>query len=169
MNWSFGRKIGAGFAISAVILIVVSAAGYRTAKSLIANAERVGRTSEERAQLAQLLIDEIDAETGMRGFVITGKDEFLEPYDRATPHIEKVFAELRRLTAGEPEQQHRLDELRGLIDARGQESKDVIAQRRADAAAAIATVSTGNAKKTMDALRRVIADMDSEESTLADT
>ena len=169
MNWSFGRKIGAGFAISAVILIVVSGAGYRTAKALIANDERVARTSEERAQLAKLLTDEIDAETGMRGFVITGKDEFLEPYDRATPEIEQVFADLRKLTAGEPEQQHRLDELRALIDARNQESKDVIAQRRADAAAAIATVASGAAKKTMDALRRVIADMNAEETTLADT
>jgi methyl-accepting chemotaxis protein len=168
-TWTFGRKVGGGFAISVIALLVVGAMGYHTSKSLIANDEAVAHSHLVRRQLAILLLEAVNAETGQRGFVIAGKDEFLEPYNTGVPNMEAAYAQLRTLTADNPNQQRRLDEARGLIDARLREMTDIIAQRRTSAEAAIATISTGAAKHTMDALRRVVADMDAEEATLLET
>src|ERR1051326_8406435 len=65
-----------------------------------------------------------------RGFVITGKDEFLEPYSAALASIDSAYNELRRLTVDNPAQQQRLDQLRPMIDGKLAELKRVIEQRR---------------------------------------
>ena len=165
-SWTFGRKLGAGFAISAIALVVVGVLGFRTSKQLIANDELVAHSDQVRNQLSLLLLEMVNAETGQRGFVVTGKDEFLEPYNAGLPRVEQAYNELRRLTADNANQQRRLDEARPLIDARYEEMKDIIAQRRTSLDTAVATTANGNAKRTMDALRRVIGDMDGEEAAL---
>jgi CHASE3 domain sensor protein len=168
-TWTFGRKVGGGFAISVIALVAVGVMGYRTSKSLIANDEAVAHSYLVQRQLAILLLEAVNAETGQRGFVIAGKDEFLEPYNTGVPNMEAAYTQLRTLTADNPNQQRRLDEARRLIDARLREMADIIAQRRTNAEAATATIAGGAAKHTMDALRRVVADMDADEATLLET
>src|SRR6185436_5384784 len=97
-NWTFGRKVGSGFAVTVLALLVVAVTGYRSARSLISNDERVAHTHQVRRQLAALLVQLVNAETGQRGFVITGKEEFLEPYNAAIGTIDKTFADVRQLT-----------------------------------------------------------------------
>ena len=79
-NWTFGRKVGAGFAVTAIALAVIAVTGYRSARSLIANDELVAHTHQVRRQIADVLTQTINAETGQRGYVITGQDSFLAPY-----------------------------------------------------------------------------------------
>jgi CHASE3 domain sensor protein len=50
----------------------------------------------------------VDAETGQRGFIFTGKQEFLEPYTKATKRLEKTRTELAEQIKDNPEQLNRL-------------------------------------------------------------
>ncbi len=52
-----------------------------------------------------------DAETGQRGYVITGEPRYLEPYHSSRAVIDQRLREVRYLTRDNPRQQHRLDRL----------------------------------------------------------
>jgi methyl-accepting chemotaxis protein len=166
-NWTFGRKVGAGFAVTTIALVVIAVTGYRSATSLIANDERVAHTHQVRRQLAELLVQLLNAETGQRGFVITAKEAFLGPYTGALTAIEKIYAEVRQATSDNPHQTRRLDELRPLIDAKLGELKQRIEERRTGSFdAAAAQIASGEGKQLMDRMRIIVAAMDEEESNL---
>jgi methyl-accepting chemotaxis protein len=168
-NWTLGRKLGGGFAVTVIALIVIAVAGYRSAKSLIANDQKVAHSHQVRRQLAELLAQIINAETGERGFVITGKDEFLEPYSQALDKIDRIYADVRQLMFDDPEQTRRLDALRSLADSRLGDLRRRIEQRRTASLDAVAgAIAGGQGKLISDKLRALIEEMDHEEGRLLD-
>ncbi|MEO6772906.1 MAG: CHASE3 domain-containing protein [Kofleriaceae bacterium] len=165
-SWTFGRKVGAGFAIAILALVVVAVAGYRTTTSLIANDHEVAHTHAVRQQLQLLLVDLVNAETGQRGFVITGKDTFLAPYTQALAAIDHDITALRRLTADNPDQLRRLEALTSKIELKQAEMKTVIDLRGTGVEPAIARVNEGEGMHRMDAVRALVREMDDAESEL---
>ena len=165
-SWTFGRRLAIAFATTAVALLVVSITGYRSAKALIANDEAVSHTHEVRRAIAELQLQLVRAETGQRGFVITGKDEFLQPYTDALTALDGAYATLRKLTSDNPSQQARLDRMRPLMDAKLTELKRVIDERRTSLDTAIATVSAGEGRRAMEGAQQILREMDDEESHL---
>lgn len=168
-TWTFGKRVAAGFATAALILVVIAAVGYRSTHRLIENDDSVSHTQQVRRELTDLLSEIKDAETGQRGFVITGDNSFLDPYHTALGELEKTFADLRNITADNAAQQRRLDSARPLIDEKLTELKTTIDQRRSAGFEATArVVAAGEGKRTMDQIRRIIAEMDDEERSLLD-
>src|SRR5580692_3994716 len=110
-TWTFGRKIALGFSLSVLVLLVVGGVTYRSTDVLIENNTNVAHSHLVLEDLVHLLSLMKDAETGQRGFVITGDDAYLEPYAEALPNVPKTVANLRSLTADNPHQQRRLDEI----------------------------------------------------------
>src|ERR1019366_32183 len=163
-SWTFGRKIALGFGLSVLILIVVGSVAYRSTDVLIENNARVAHTHLVLEDIAQVLSLIKDAETGQRGFVITGNDAFLEPYREALVPLPKTVANLRSLTTDNLRQQRRLDEAAPLIAAKLAQLTRSIDQRRTQGFEATQkVVQAGEAKKTMDDLRKVFGAMDQEE------
>jgi methyl-accepting chemotaxis protein len=166
-TWTFGRKLGAGFTFACVTLAVIAAFGYKSTHGLIENDKRVEHTHLVRTGAANLLSFLKDEETGMRGFIITGQEPFLDPYREALGGIEKEFEEVRKLTADNEVQQRRLDSVRPLIDAHLAYAKALIDLRRAQGfEAAAKTASDGEGKQLMDRARAILADLDREEQGL---
>src|SRR5258708_2503765 len=129
-NWTFGRKIGAGFAFAGVTVLLVAVAGYQSTHRLIENDALVSDTHQVRSELSNLLSLLKDAETGQRGFDFTCDDTYLEPYEAALTAVGKTFEDLRKLTSDNPNQQRRLEAVRPLIDAKLAELKATIGQRK---------------------------------------
>ena len=70
----------------------------------------VAHTNDVKAQLEALLARLVDAETGERGFIITGNDSYLEPYHRGVAAIAtNETGRLRQLIGDNPEQQADLE------------------------------------------------------------
>jgi methyl-accepting chemotaxis protein len=169
LNWTFGRKLAAGFTIAAATLLIVAAFGYQNTHHLIENDRWVNHTYQVRRELSDLVSALKDAETGQRGFIITGSESFLEPYQAGIGVVDKIFDDIRKLTSDNAEQQHRLEVARPLIDAKLDELKSTIEKRRAEGfGPAAAVVSGGEGKRIMDQFRRVIAEMDRQEADLLD-
>lgn len=167
MSWTFGRKVAVGFGLSVIMLLLVGGLGYRSIDSLIENNARVSHSHRVLERIGATVSFMKDAETGQRGFIITGDPMFLEPYEQALQPITVELTELRKLTADNPRQQRRLDDAEVLARSKLTELKRVLDERRAnglDAASKI--VATGQGKKLMDDLRRVMAQMDQEERDL---
>ncbi|MEA2696284.1 MAG: hypothetical protein QOI66_555 [Myxococcales bacterium] len=168
-KWTFGKKIAAGFSVAGLALLIVAVAAYQNIHRLIDNDIQVSHTQNVRRQLSDLLSLLKDAETGQRGFIITGADSFLQPYQIAVGQVDKAIEDLHQLTADNPQQQRRLEAARPFIDAKLAELKATIDLRRtAGVDAATKVVMGGDGKKAMDQVRRVLGEMDAEERELLD-
>ena len=110
-NWTVGRRLVAGFGLSALTLVLVAVVSYRNAYLLIENDAWVAHSHQVRIELADLLSELKDAETGQRGYLLTGDDNYLEPYTSSLGALQTTLAELRKITSDNPEQQRRLTEL----------------------------------------------------------
>lgn len=167
MAWTFGRKVGIGFGVSLATLLLVGVLGFRSIDTLIANNARVSHSHAVLEKIATVLTLLKDAETGQRGFVITGDQVFLEPYEEAVTAIHAQIAELRRLTADNARQQALLNEIEAVSRDRIDELKRLIEMRRATGIeSAVPLMREGKGKRQMDELRRLAAAMDQEERHL---
>jgi len=165
--WTFGRKIAVGFAISFVLLLAIGTVAYRSIESLTTTSYAVAHTHVVLEHIAGTLGQLTDAETGQRGFVITGDEAYLAPYDAAIGMLANGVKALRTLTADNPRQQRRIDAAEPLIQARLAVLKRGIELRRQGGPeAAIKLIQSGEGKKTMDDLRVLAEQMEREEKVL---
>jgi len=168
-SWTFGRKVGAGFAVACLALVVVAITGYRATQTLIFNDELVAHTHQVRLQLADLDTTIVNAETGQRGMVITNDPTFLEPYTKALGSFEHQIADLRALTIDNANQTQRIDRLRPLVLAKFAEMKGPLELRKTSFEAAEARVADSEGRRTMDEIRSVLDEIDGEEARLLAT
>jgi len=166
-NWTFGRKVGGAFAVTVFALVIIAVTGFRSARSLIANDQLVAHTHLVRHNIAELAGQLAEAESGQRGFAMTAKDEFLEPYNTALAAIDKTYNELHHLTIDNPAQTRRLETLRPLIDAKLSRLKQLIELRRTGTLeAAAAATTTGEGRRLMEQIRTQLGDVDRAEEEL---
>lgn len=165
--WTFGRKIAAGFALAFLLLLGIGLVAYRSITVLTGTSHLVTHTHQVLEHVAEVQSLLKDAETGQRGFVITGDESFLEPYQSATSNVQTVVKELRELTSDNPNQQKRIDEAEPLVAAKLAELKQTIdLRRKGNVEETNKIVRGGEGKKIMDNLRAVLAQMDREERDL---
>lgn len=165
--WTFGKKIAAGFAVAFALLVIIGVAAYRSIDSLTKTSYLVAHTHTVLEKINGILGEMTDGETGQRGFVITGSDAFLEPYQTGTAAVGQLVKDLRELTIDNPNQQRRISEAEPLIAAKLAELKSVIDLRRSGGFdPAMKRVLSGDGKKFMDDLRRVLGQMEGEERAL---
>ena len=166
-SWTFGKKISVGFALSFALLAVIGAIAYRSINVLSRTSYSVAHTYVVLERVAGVLSLLKDAETGQRGYIITGDESFLEPYQAAGTAIATTVDELRELTSDNPAQQKRIGQAEPLIAAKLAELKRTIEMRRnRNIEQATKTIQTGEGKKLMDDLRRILAEMEHEERDL---
>jgi CHASE3 domain sensor protein len=168
-NWTFGRKIAFGFIVSSIFLIIVGIVGYWSTYALIDTSYSVTNTHKVIEQISNYLSNLKDAETGQRGYLLTGDPAYLEPHTAAVDAAPKLLSELRTLTADNPENQRRIDQFETLTNAKFAELKRTIDLRRnGHADEALKIVLTNEGKSVMDELRKVAGQMSNEEHNLLD-
>ena len=175
-NLSIAKKLGAGFGlIIAIICILVYVARHGFTE--VDNSVKWNIHTYQTIDGANnLLISLTNIETGMRGFALSGQDDFLEPYNAGKTAFEQTWTKLKNLTSDNPTQQTRLDELKATqmkwlsediersIQLRravvqGASSMDDMVQRIID--------RQDKAKMDkMDKMRKIIADFSNDESKL---
>lgn len=87
--------------LAALILIFINEAGFRLSTQAAA---RIEESQATRGAVNLLLQHMLDAETGQRGYLLTGDPKYLEPYDVATGDINQTLDTLRRHYASSPEE-----------------------------------------------------------------
>ena len=119
--------------VASLAIAVYAELGYRRLES--ANRQMAVALAMQAA-VHQTLALITDAETGQRGYLLTGKDEYLEPYKASIPKIEGEFSKLRELLveSGTPADRDRADRLNNLIGKKLLELEAVIALYQKDGA-----------------------------------
>ncbi|MBC7669591.1 MAG: CHASE3 domain-containing protein, partial [Gemmatimonadaceae bacterium] len=127
----------------------------------------VRHTLEVESRLSTVLSDFQDAETGQRGFLLTGQDDYLKPYEAAVSRVDADVKALTAATADNPLQQTSMKTLRGLATARQEGLRQSVAlYRSGDHMGATAPRQLGVGKALMDQIRGVIVAMKAEERGL---
>lgn len=116
--------------------------------SVIGWVEHTDRVSGNATELQRR---SIDMETGMRGFLITGDESFLEPYDSALPRVKNDFGALKALVADNAAQVARVDRIASLQEAWNELARETIALRRGGGDQQ--AVSLGRGKRLTDDMR----------------
>ena len=125
------KKITAGFAVGALVLVLMASWAWWNARRLNESHLAVDHTHEVLNRLEQVLTNELSMQTSTRGFVITGADEVLEPYERNRVELEVAFQELRRLLRDSSAQLDRLREVESSATLAAEIMSERIAARRA--------------------------------------
>lgn len=122
-----------------------------------------------RTELNGLRAAVIDAETGQRGFVITGQEEFLQPYRAALLTLKPRLERLRALTAQRVELQRQMIALASLLKVvQGDMVRLVDVRRREGFAEAQQILASGAQREGMDQLRQLTVELDELEQRRAE-
>ncbi len=166
-SWTFGKKIATGFALSFVLMATIGIVAYRSINTLSTTSQMVAHTHLVLEHIDDVFSALQDAEIGGRGYIITGEESFLKPYQNAEIKIVSLVNDLRALTADNPSQQQRIVQSEALILAKLSLIKRYIEMRKSrDIEKVTKLVQTGVGQKIMDDLRNIFVDMEREERIL---
>ncbi|TJY63645.1 response regulator [Sphingobacterium alkalisoli] len=160
----FLRNLQIGFGISLIILLASSVASYISIKQQVNNGKKVDHTRRVIAAANDVLIDLQNAETGQRGYHLTGKESFLEPYQHSLKFVPGSLKVVRDLTLDNPFQASRADSLSSLVKARIDILTELINLKRSGQDVTIAQLEEG--KLYMDSCRNIISSFIKEEEIL---
>jgi CheY-like chemotaxis protein/signal transduction histidine kinase/CHASE3 domain sensor protein len=150
----------AGFFAAILAVLLMAGVSYQAQTRSTVAATAVTQGVELIVQIQNVLSSVKDAETGQRGYLLTGDEAYLEPFTSGRAALNGELESLRPLTAGNPDQQQRLDRLRGLIAAKLDELLSTITLKRAGKSEqALAIVNTDRGKLLMDQIRAVVGEM----------
>jgi len=156
-----------GLAAVVGFFVVSGLISYLNTRTLNRGIEQVTRTHEVLVALDDVVSLLKDAETGQRGFVITGDERYLVPYSAALIRVEERISDVERLTRDNPTQQARIPLLRTQVGVKLRELDETITLRRTQGfEAARAVVVTDRGKAAMEASRAQVELMEEGERAL---
>ncbi|MCB8822875.1 sensor histidine kinase [Microvirga rosea] len=161
-----GPALGTVAFLVAALLLLTSAVSLNLFLGRVTeNRAFVLRTSSILRNMAELNVVVRAAETGQRGFILTGERRYLAPYETA---IQRVWAEFRDLESAvrDPAQIDRLHRLRPLIADKLAELAHTVALRDESFEAALAVVRTDVGQKLMEDIQAVVDDFEQAEQEI---
>ena len=160
------RRLGAVLlCLMAVFAIAAAAYSWRINQQLARDYAAVTHAYTIAGQVTALLNRVTDGETGERGYLITGRENYLEPYNTFASTIDHLYADLAALTANDPVQRQQVALLQPLLNARKNELQAIIDLRRSsglDAARTSASFELG--KSLHDQIRAVVSALNANEA-----
>jgi len=160
------RKVRAGFTLALAALVLIGGMSYFSLVRLHEDRAWVEHTQQTIAALRLEPATVAEAEAAVRGYVITGQEDFLKPYQRALSGVRADLGNLRRLTADNRMQQDRLDALAPLVGERLSLLQQTVELRKQGFGAAQQHVASGRGEQIHDRIRGILAEMEATEQSL---
>jgi PAS domain S-box-containing protein len=146
-----------------LILLAVSFLSYQDWTAFQSSAPQVQHGRALLQQIDRTLSSVRDAESGQRGFVLTGNPEYLDAYNVAVNDLPSELSNLRTLVTGEAALRTRVATLSALVTEKLSELKETVALRQNEGfQAALAVVETNRGKHTMDDIRKIGTELENE-------
>ena len=164
-----GAKLTVAFVLGLLIIGAVGIQSYRAIQRLTETNRRVVHTHEVLEKLDNVQLMLTNAETGARGFVLTGEEPFLAPHNAAAAEISKDIASVKSLTQDNPEQQGDVEQLEKLSSEKLDVLQGSIERRREEGLeAALPIIRSDRGEQIMDDFRALVAQMEQREAGLLD-
>lgn len=164
MKWSLNWKVTAGLAAALAVLAIVELVSLRSTDRLVDTSREIVHAQHVLDSLETIMATIDDAETGQRGYLLTGEKSYLLPYESASIHLPGILGTLRNLTANDPEQWNNFQRLSSLTKEKLRELTETIRLRKDNKRAEVSRIVLSNrGKQEMDSIRAVIARMEERE------
>ncbi|MBN9246533.1 MAG: CHASE3 domain-containing protein, partial [Hyphomicrobium sp.] len=139
-------------ALAALVLLMITS--FWLVQRTQSTTESVLKARAQRTSLVRLLSTVQDAETGQRGYLLTGEPRYLQPYETAVVEIGKRLAEVRAAFAGSPQDNSEIENIENEIAQKLSELAETIqAFKAAKRSEALDIVKTDRGKDLMDQIR----------------
>ena len=168
------RRLSVGQIVPIGFAVVLSVAGIATTVTEIAKANltETRKLAAQGFEVKELLRvvekDLVDAETGQRGYLLTGVDRYLEPYEGGRKNLQEHTESLKKLII-DPNQRIRLQKVEQASQQKLTELAETIAIKKAGKdKEALSLVLTDKGKKIMDNIRTQLAEMSQEQDKILD-
>jgi methyl-accepting chemotaxis protein len=170
MGWSIGKKIGGLVAFSIVTFLILGITSYQMINKLIESNNWDIHTYKVLQNQEQILSLLKDAETGQRGYLLTGEEQYLEPYNLAVKSVMNRIDNAIELTKDNSKQQQRIAKLKLLAaDKFIKLDQAIVLRRKKGFESALKNILTGEGKNIMDEIRNVNDEIIKEENELLKT
>ncbi|MFT4240712.1 MAG: response regulator [Acidovorax sp.] len=164
-SFAVPRTLVAGFTVAALATLVIALANFRASEMRADAVAAMDRSAMAMRQLNLVTSSLKDAETGQRGYLLTGDIAYLQPYQLALTALERQLAALKASAADEPAQRRMVTQLDDLSRQKLRELHDTIALvQSGDREAAMAMVRSNAGKNLMDRVRDLAADLLTQQS-----
>lgn len=161
------RLIAIGMLTPVLLIVVLGFSSYRLATESAESFNWVTHTYSVIAEIDATLAALVDVETAQRGFVITGRENYLEPNTNPPADATNHIARVRALVFNSPTQRTNMMEFSALADQKLARSDLVIRARQRDGFdAAVKLMANDEGKILMDQIRSVATRMRTEELLL---
>jgi signal transduction histidine kinase len=148
------KKLSAGAGAALGVVVLMGLLSYNNTVKFIESSRWVETTQRMLAVLEGALSNLSDAESGERGYVLTGQESFLEPHFLAVNQCKRRLQQLVRVTTGNPEQQERVARLIPLVNTRLEALRRVVALRRGgNPTEAVRLIADGEGRHLMGMIR----------------
>ncbi|MEI3790632.1 MULTISPECIES: response regulator [unclassified Chryseobacterium] len=124
------RNLQFGVGLSLLILIASSVASYLSIQKQMDHRESLSQSRRSITAVKDVLVALLDAETGNRGYQLTGRENFLEPYNRSLSEFSKAIERAKSLDISDPKQQQRLNDLEKNVNNNIDNLKQFVHNRR---------------------------------------
>jgi PAS domain S-box-containing protein len=155
------RRAERFFLFSALLLVLlIGILSYRTWTAYHRQREQVAITRQIVQGVDNVFAALLDAETGQRGFLLTGRDVYLEPYEKSLGEITVTLDRLADAVKMRTDQVKRLERLRPLVKDKLDELRQTIDLKRHNGTeTALTVVLTGRGYALMNQTRQVCAEI----------
>jgi PAS domain S-box-containing protein len=154
-------------AVIICVLIACGTVGFQSIQWIRKNSDLVSQTRESIASINQLESALIDAETGQRGYIITGNEEYLGTFNNTADRIKTLTQKLQKHPSIKDQQLHEPESIQSLIEQKMNELQTTITLRgegMSEAAENLVKNDTG--KQIMDEIREQLALMKTSQEQL---
>jgi len=156
LKLTFRQQVVAGFTISLLFVIISAVTSYYSIRSLNEDSAWESHTYQVIDHAQNLEVKLLNSETGLRGYVLTQKSNYLDPYNKNAGKIMPEIKELERLTKDNFSQQERLDSLEIYANQKLRDMQEILqANAIYGQDAAIKKVATDKGKLFKDNMFRV--------------
>jgi PAS domain S-box-containing protein len=164
MRLNFNRNLQIGYGISILMLVVVGFISYRTVEQLLDSNRAVEHSNLILQKLEKTISVMKDAETGQRGYLLTNRKQFLEPYNGAYQQANGLVSEVAFLTKDNPAQQRNIRKIRLILQQRLTILQSLIELKQQGKPVRPTDLDAG--KSAMDVLRQTINKTENDEQAL---
>jgi len=156
-----------GFGLAALLLLLIAFITYRSTKGFLATASQVAHSHQVLAMHETLLRHLMEAESGERGYLVTGDSIYLLTYTSSWVYITQDFEKLKALTADNPDHQAQLAIMEPLIHRKLAVVKENITARQLEGdEKASALFAKGEDRSLMSEIREIMTVFQSDEQHL---
>jgi signal transduction histidine kinase/DNA-binding response OmpR family regulator/CHASE3 domain sensor protein len=160
-------NVAAGFGVAIAAVVLISIFSYRSLIDRDQAAQRVTHTFAVIDDLQELIALLTDAETGQRGFLLTGEERYLEPYENARNLLPVKIDAAESKIIDNAAQHDNLRMLRRIVDDKMMELTQTIAlYRSGEIEKSITMVKTDRGRELMGRIRDLIVQMEKTENQL---